>query len=138
MTDKKTDTLKLGEVNNFNKVHFSSLTDKWDTPESVYHGLDNEFNFNFDPCLSNYKKRTFFDEPDENETDINGLLIDWGTSTFCNPPYSEIERWVKKAYREAQKGKTIVLLIPSRTDTRWWHDYIMKADKIRLDRKSVV
>ena len=64
---------------------------------------------------------------------MNGLEIDWGTSTFCNPPYGrEIGKWTSKAVVEAEKGKTIVLLIPSRTDTRWWQNDIMKATEIRF------
>ena len=55
-----------------------------------------------------------------------------GGATFCNPPYSEISVWVQKAVNEAKKGKTVVLLIPSRTDTKWWHEYIMKAQEIRF------
>ena len=64
---------------------------------------------------------------------MNGLEMDWGNSTFCNPPYGrEIGKWTKKAVEEAEKGKTIVLLIPSRTDTRWWQNDIMKATEIRF------
>ena len=64
---------------------------------------------------------------------MNGLEMDWGTSTFVNPPYGrEIGKWTNKAVEEADKGKTIVLLIPSRTDTRWWQEDIMKAQEIRF------
>ena len=62
----------------------------------------------------------------------DGLSISWGARNFCNPPYSDIARWVTKAHREALSGKLVVLLIPSRTDTRWWHDFIMLADEIRF------
>ena len=57
-----------------------------------------------------------------------------GGVNFVNPPYSQIKAWCKKAYDEWQKGKTVVMLIPSRTDTAYWHDYIMKADEIRFIR----
>lgn len=100
-------------------VHFSSLTDDWKTPESVYEKLNDEFHFNDDPCPIG---------------GVEGLDREWGTSVFVNPPYSALGMWCKKAYKEHLKGKTVVMLIPSRTDTRAWHDYVMKADEIRFIR----
>jgi site-specific DNA-methyltransferase (adenine-specific) len=105
-------------------VHFKSLTDEWRTPSSVYTRLDAEFGFTHDPCP--------LSDPDGLISD--GLLSDWGAVNFCNPPYSDISQWVRKAWEESRKGRTAVLLIPSRTDTAWWHDYCMKADEIRYIR----
>ena len=99
---------------------FSSANDNWKTPIDVYNKLDQEFQFDFDPCPLN-------DNPD-----FDGLTIEWGNCSFCNPPYSKIADWCRKAYSEHIKGKTVVMLIPSRTDTRYWHDYIMKANEIRF------
>ena len=63
---------------------------------------------------------------------FDGLQVEWGQSNFVNPPYGRhIAAWITKAHAEANKGKTVVLLIPSRTDTRWWHDHIMTAHEIR-------
>lgn len=99
------------------KVHFSSIKQNWKTPKKFYEELNKEFQFDFDPCPSN---PTF-----------DGLMIDWGKSNFVNPPYGrQIVAWCKKAYEEYNKGKVIVMLIPSRTDTQWWHDYIMRAKEI--------
>lgn len=98
-------------------VHFSSATDHWSTPKDVYESLFNEFKFDFDPCPLH---------------GTNGLEISWGTSNFVNPPYSGIKHWCKKAYEEWKMGKTVVMLIPSRTDTKYWHEYIMKATEIRF------
>lgn len=98
-------------------VHFLSQTDHWSTPKVVYDGLNQEFCFNDDPCPLNGS---------------GGLDREWGGVAFCNPPYSQIKEWVKKAYEEHQKGKTVVLLIPSRTDTKWWHEFVMKASEIRF------
>lgn len=54
---------------------------------------------------------------------------------FCNPPYGkELPKWVKKSYEESQKGNLIVMLLPARTDTRWFHDYIYHKAKIRFIR----
>ena len=102
------------------RVLFSSASDQWSTPVDVYRTLDAEFGFDFDPCPLN-------DNPE-----IDGLTIEWGGVNFVNPPYSNIANWCKKAYSEYLKGKTVVMLIPSRTDTRYWHDYIMKAKEIRF------
>jgi hypothetical protein len=101
----------------FNKVMFSSASAHWSTPKEVYDALNSEFNFDFDPCPIN---------------GTQGLDISWGRSNFVNPPYSDIKKWVEKAYQEFGQGKQVVLLIPSRTDTKYWHDYIMKATEIRF------
>ena len=101
----------------FSKIMFSSASDHWSTPEETYEALDKEFHFNDDPCPLG---------------GTNGLNKEWGTSTFVNPPYSALKLWVKKGYEESLKGKTVVMLIPSRTDTIAWHSYVMKATEIRF------
>lgn len=100
---------------------FSSASQHWSTPKELYRVLEAEFNFNDDPC------------PLHSVTD--GLYRDWETRVFLNPPYGrEITKWLRKAYSESQKGKLVVCLLPSRTDTKWWHDYCMQADEIRFLR----
>ena len=100
-------------------VHFSSQRLDWRTPEGVIQELEKEFGKMFDPCPPNPQ--------------FNGLEIDWGGANFVNPPYGrEITKWCEKAFKEWKKGKTIIMLIASRTDTKWWHDYIMKATEIRF------
>ena len=99
-------------------VHFSSERQNWKTPKAFYQALDAEFGFDFDPCPT---KPTF-----------DGLTVDWGGTNYVNPPYSECAAWCKKAYGEFKKGKTVVMLIPSRTDTKYWHEYCMKATEIRF------
>ena len=102
-----------------NRVHFSSFRLDWKTPKAVYQVLDAEFGFDYDPCPSNAVK--------------DGLKEEWGKVNFVNPPYGhEIPKWIKKGFEEWKKEKTVVFLIPSRTDTRWWHDYCMKATEIRF------
>ncbi len=102
-----------------NKVHFSSIRSDWKTPKGIYEKLNEEFYFDFDPCPNN---PTF-----------DGLLTDWGKCNFVNPPYGNlIGKWIAKGYDEWRKGKTVVFLIPSRTDTIWWHKFIMKATEIRF------
>lgn len=97
----------------------SSLRLDWKTPKVLYDKLDSEFHFDFDPCPTNPK--------------FDGLSIPWKSCNFVNPPYGrELPKWVEKGFKEWQSGKTVVFLIPSRTDTRWWHDYIMWSKDIRF------
>jgi phage N-6-adenine-methyltransferase len=114
------------------QVHFSSASDEWPTPRWLFEALDREFGFTLDPCATvrNAKCRRFFTRTDD------GLLQDWGTeSVFMNPPYGRvIGEWVAKARRSARLGATVVCLLPSRTDTRWWHDHVLKADDLRFFR----
>lgn len=99
------------------RVLFSSQTDEWKTPKVFYQALDAEFGFTDDPCPTGGS---------------GGLERSWGGVVFCNPPYSQIKDWIKKGWDEFQQGKTVVFLLPSRTDTRWWHEYCMKAKEIRF------
>jgi len=104
-----------------NRILFSSTHNHWATPKYLYEALDKEFHFDMDPC------------PLYGEHMIDGLTKEWGQCNFVNPPYGrKIGPWIKKGYEEWQKGKTVVFLIASRTDTKWWHDYVMKATEIRF------
>lgn len=114
------------------KVHYSSQTNEWATPQDFYDRLNKEFNFTLDPCSTkeNAKCDKFFTIED------NGLEQSWGGNrVFMNPPYGRgIKHWVEKAMLESQKDNTIVVcLIPARTDTLYWHDYIFnKASEVRF------
>lgn len=115
------------------KTLFSSKTDKWATPQTFFDELNREFDFNLDPCAdeTNHKCEKYFTEEE------NGLLQDWGgCRVFCNPPYgSSIKDWVAKCYHEGHKEETlVVLLIPARTDTTYFHDYIEHRAEIRFVR----
>ena len=98
-----------------------SKSDKWGTPKELYDKLNEEFKFNFDPCPLNWK-----------EGDPDGLTIEWGSSTFCNPPYSEVSKWIEKAYNEWKKKKKVVMLINTITDTIAFHKYIYNQAEIRF------
>lgn len=103
------------------KVMFSSLSDEWRTPQSLFDKLDKEFNFDSDPC------------PDLDNTLKEGIIEgEWSKRVFVNPPYSKISDWVETAVEHSKEGNLVVMLIPSRTDTKWWHDYVMKASEIRF------
>jgi len=114
-----------------NKGLFSSKSDEWETPQDLFDRLDAEFHFTLDPCatLENTKCEKYYTRKD------NGLLQDWANHTvFVNPPYGrKIGKWVKKSFCEAlDHGIIVVMLIPARTDTRYWHKYVMKANEIRF------
>lgn len=100
-------------------VHFSSVRMDWKTPKAVYQTLDAEFSFDYDPAPFH--------------PTVDGLTSEWGNVNFVNPPYGrELPKWIYKDFEQWQQGKTVVFLIPSRTDTRWWHDCCMKATEIRF------
>ena len=103
---------------------------KWETPQDFFNELDKEFHFDIDVCAveSDTKIKNFFSPV------VNGLSVPWVGKCWMNPPYDRsISRWVEKAYKEAQKGGLIVCLLPGRSsDTKWFHDYVMKASEIRF------
>ena len=107
----------------------SLLSDNWKTPEWMYKELDQEFNFDdFDPC------------PYMNDTSKwDGLDVEWADTTFCNPPYNRVDKpkFIKKAYAEWKKGKTVVLLIPAAVSTNDFHDYIYPNAEIRFPRGRI-
>jgi hypothetical protein len=73
----------------------------WLTPKDVFEKLDEEFNFDFDPC------------PHPKPDDFDGLTAEWGMSNYVNPPFFEgISKWARKADEECKKGKTVVLVYP--------------------------
>jgi phage N-6-adenine-methyltransferase len=113
------------------EVMFSSKTDQWATPQAFFDKYNEEFDFVVDVCAdeSNTKCNTYFSEEDD------GLSKDWHKYKRCwmNPPYGrEIGKWVKKAYEESKMGGLVVCLLPSRTDTKWFHDYIYNKAEIRF------
>lgn len=116
------------------ELMFSSENEVWATPQDFYDKLDDEFHFTLDPCAlpTNAKCANYFTPIDD------GLKQDWrGYSVFCNPPYGrKIKDWVEKCYQESKKPETqVVMLIPARTDTTYFHDFIYhKAKEIRFVR----
>lgn len=112
------------------KLMFSSIDMTWETPMDVFDKLNSEFGFTLDPCCSKKtaKCSKFYTEEDD------GLSKDWSSDkVFVNPPYGrEIKKWVEKSYKESLKGALVVMLIPARTDTTWFHDYIYNKAEIRF------
>ena len=110
------------------KVMFSSKSDLWETPQDFFDNLDKEFHFTLDACAlpKNAKCKRYYTPEDD------GLIQPWNGVVWCNPPYSECAEWAKKCYEESQSGSTVVFLVPSRTDTKWFHQYIYPYAEIRF------
>ena len=116
------------------KVHFSSESQEWETPQYLFDELNREFNFTLDPCATHRtaKCQKYYTEAQD------GLSKDWsGEVVFINPPYKNSKEWIEKAYREYQKGTTVVMLLPARTDTKAFHQYIYKIAEIRFIKGRV-
>lgn len=111
-------------------VMFSSQSDMWETPQDLFDKLNDEFHFNLDVCAiaSNAKCAAFY-SPEQ-----NGLIQPWHGRCWCNPPYGrQVGKWVKKAYDTAYvDGNLVVMLLPARTDTKWFHEYIYGKAEIRF------
>jgi site-specific DNA-methyltransferase (adenine-specific) len=112
------------------KIMFSSNSNEWETPRKIFDILNKEFNFDLDACASdfNYKCKNYF-------TKENSCLDkSWKQykSVFMNPPYGrQIKLFVEKTYKEYLNGSNVVMLIPARTDTQYFHKYIYgKAELI--------
>lgn len=116
-----------------NKVLLSSKKMDWSTPIHFFNQLNQEFHFKLDAAATDKSAKC-----DKYFTpEMNGLLQSWDVNgaVFVNPPYGrEIGQWVRKAYEESQKGITVVMLIPARTDTKYFHDYIYGKAEIRFIR----
>jgi phage N-6-adenine-methyltransferase len=105
-------------------VHFSSKTDLWSTPQDFFDKYNKIYNFTLDVCATkdNAKCNNYFTKEE------NGLEQKWSGNCWMNPPYGkEISLWMKKAYESSLQGATVVCLVPSRTDTKWWHNYAIKG-----------
>lgn len=110
-------------------VMFSSKTNMWATPQHFFEEVDKEFNFDLDVCAipENAKCENYF------TPDVDGLEQEWKGVCWMNPPYGrEIGKWIKKAFEESLKGSTVVCLLPSRTDTKWFHHYIYHRAEVRF------
>jgi site-specific DNA-methyltransferase (adenine-specific) len=109
---------------------YSSRSEEWPTPQSFFDELNEEFNFTLDPCATpeNAKCPRFFTKVED------GLTQDWGTHTvFCNPPYGKnMRKWARKCFDASMRGATVVLLAHSRTDTRWFHDWVYGKAELRF------
>lgn len=103
-------------------VHFSSATNEWHTPQPLFDQLNAEFGFETDLAATaeNAKCANFFTLEDD------ALAQEWRGVCWLNPPYGRaIRHFIKKAWEASQAGATVVCLVPARTDTSYWHDYVL-------------
>ncbi len=111
-------------------VHFSSKTNEWATPQDFFDKINEEFKFTLDVAATpaNAKCKRFITE------DADSLQCSWDNEiVWCNPPYGRtLKLWVKKASQTM--GGVVVMLIPARTDTSYFHDYIYGKAEIRFLR----
>ena len=108
---------------------FSSNTDMWATPQDFFDVINKEFNFTVDVCATaeNTKCSLFF-TPEQ-----DGLMQKWEGVCYMNPPYGRsIGKWIQKAYNSSKEGAVVVGLLPARTDTKWFHEYIYNKAEIRF------
>jgi len=110
---------------------FKSDKMDWGTPQAFYDLLDAEFHFTLDACATaeNAKCAHYYTKEDD------GLSMPWAGHVWCNPPYGrDIGDWVRRAFEASVRGAIVVLLIPARTDTAYWHEYVMRAAEVRFVR----
>lgn len=110
---------------------FSSKKMDWETPQEFFNNLNKKFKFDLDACASddNHKCDNYFTEND------NALEQDWIGNVFVNPPYGRaMSKFVEKAYQEHMRDtdRFIVMLIPARTDTTYWHGFIQNKATVKF------
>ena len=112
------------------ELMFSTGTSYWSTPQYLFDELNKKFNFTIDVCAdtTNKKVKKYFD------IKSNGLVQSWQNNIcWCNPPYGrEISTWIKKAKDECSSDCVIVMLLPARVDTKWFHEYIYTNDDCKI------
>jgi phage N-6-adenine-methyltransferase len=119
------------------KARISHENMGWNTPKDLFEELDREFHFVLDVASNDLNHKCVYYYTAEDD----GLSQPWDVlrgAVFCNPPYGRIlKRWVQKAYEESTKGTTVVMLIPARTDTSWFHDIVLPHAEVRFLRGRV-
>jgi phage N-6-adenine-methyltransferase len=122
-----------GKPQRLNRGMFTSVTDEWETPREFFDAVNAVYHFDLDVCAThvNAKCKCYFTKAED------GLTQMWSGICWMNPPYGrEISLWVRKAYESSlEAGTVVVCLLPARTDTRWWHDYVIAyAESVRFIR----
>lgn len=116
-----------------NQSWFKRIKTDYETPDYIFDPLNEEFGFTLDVAATpeNAKTKRFFTK------EHDGLSQKWEGVCWMNPPFGrEMKKWVKKAFDEWQTGCTVVCLLPVRSNTAWWHDYVMKGE-VRFIRGEV-
>jgi len=110
-------------LSKFDDNRFSSSNQEYETPDELFNRLNGEFHFTRDVCasLDNAKCNCFWSEND------SCLDKQWDGVNWMNPPYKDMKKFIQKAYEQRHNAIT-VMLIPARTNTKWWHDYCMNGE----------
>lgn len=107
-------------------VHFSKKSDEWVTPQAFFDKINNIFKFELDAASTEDNNKC-------SKRLNDGLSEAWNKSTWCNPPYSNVKEWVRKAEAESWITRNpIVMLIPARTDTKIWQHHILGCFNIKI------
>jgi len=110
------------------KVMFSSKDNTWETPQEFFNEVDKEFGFTLDVCATDdtAKCKDYYTPKD------SAFNYEWEGVCWMNPPYGRgIGSWIQKAHESAQNGATVIALLPARTDTKWFHNYIYNMYEVR-------
>jgi phage N-6-adenine-methyltransferase len=108
------------------KALMSSVRTNWGTPRKLFESLHQEFQFTLDACASADNAKCVNSLVDGQ---VDALTVPWRGVVWCNPPYGrQIRKWIEKAWNEARSGATVVMLLPCRTDTSWWHDFCLQGE----------
>lgn len=120
-----------------NESAYSSTRMDWQTPDDLFETLDREFRFTTDVAATSENRRCAnYLGPGRLPPNNDALSVSWSGVCWLNPPYGrDIKMWIRKAYEESVSGATVVCLVPSRTDSRWWHDYAMRGEIRFLTRR---
>lgn len=112
------------------KVYHRHESDLWSTPQDKFDELHAEFGFTLDACaISANTKCDHYFTPEQ-----DGLQQDWSGVVFCNPPYSEVDQWIAKAYEASKAGALVVCIVNASVDTTWWHAYVQPYAEVRFPK----
>ena len=104
------------------------LRDHWRTPRVLFDRLDYEFEFDCDVAASheNHLCKNYITQK------MDAMITPWGWSNFCNPPYSSIKPWIRRAYKQGRYRRKTVLVVPADTSVKWFSLALATANEIRF------
>jgi phage N-6-adenine-methyltransferase len=115
------------------RVYWRHESDRWSTPSDFFQQLDAEFHFTLDACaIAENAKCDHYFSPEQ-----DGLQQEWHGVVWCNPPYSQVARWIAKAYEASKAGAMVICLVYAAVDTRWWQTYVEPYAEYRFPPKRL-